>query len=82
MGNFIKLSTLTVFKNGQKRLSYFETYFLEPPLNLVAFRLNKKYNTIEYNRIQYNTIQYNRFKEEVVTPEQGILFGFSHSRTG
>ena len=33
-----------------------------------------QYNTIQYNTIQYNTIQYNR----VVTPEQGILFGFSH----
>ena len=41
-----------------------------------------QYNTIQYNTIQYNTIQYNRFKEGAVTPEQGILFGFSHSRTG
>ena len=41
-----------------------------------------QYNTIQYNTIQYNAIQYNRFKKGVVTPEQGILFGFSHSRTG
>ena len=40
-----------------------------------------QHNTIQYNTIQYNTIQYNRFKDGVVTPEQGILFGFSHSRT-
>ena len=41
-----------------------------------------QYNTIQYNTIQYNTIQYNRFEEGAVTPEQGILFGSSHSRTG
>ena len=48
-----------------------------------------QYNTIQYNTIQYNTIQYNtiqyittRFKEEVVTPEQGILFGFPTPEQG
>ena len=43
-----------------------------------------QYNTTQYNTIQCNTIQYNtiQFKEGAVTPEQGILFGFSHSRTG
>ena len=41
-----------------------------------------QYNTIQYNTIQYNTIQYNIIFHNFLVPEQGILFGFFHSRTG